>query len=112
MSDAPIACTLSPGAFKARLAAIAELNRVALRDYERNNLTLMLTYAPGAVVRVREMVRREEECCAFLDFEIVEEPDVVRVRIVAPEEARIAAESLFEEFVTGSADSSACGCCG
>lgn len=110
MTDAPIACSLSAGAFKTRIAAIAELNRDALRSQERNDLTLVLSYAPEALARVHEMVRRERACCAFLDFQIVEETSAVVVCIVAPEEARVAAESLYEEFVTGDPRVSHCGC--
>jgi hypothetical protein len=111
MSDAPIACTLSAGDFKQRLAAIAELNREALRGHQRGDLTLDLFYAPDAATRVRDMVRREEECCAFLQFDVAAGAEAVRVRITAPEEARVAAETLFEQFIVGSADAPRCGCC-
>ena len=111
MSAPPIACTLSAGAFKERMSAIGELNRDALRGHERNDLTLVLTYGPDAAGRVREMVRAEQECCAFLHFEVSESLDAVRVEITAPEEARVAAETLLEEFVTAAQQASACGCC-
>lgn len=111
MSAATIACTLSAGAYQTRIADIAALNRDALRDFERTDLTLVLTYAPEALTRVREMVRREQECCRFLHFEIIEASDAVRVWVVAPEEARVAAESLFAEFAAGGSNTPACGCC-
>lgn len=109
--NAPVACTLSAGDFEARMSAIADLNRDALRDHQRSDLTLVLTYAPEAVERVREMVRREQECCAFLDFKFDEHPHAVRLRITAPEDARIAAETLFDDFVTTAVKASGCGCC-
>ncbi len=108
--SAPVACTLSAGAFKMRMAEIADLNRDALRGQERDDLTLVLTYAPEALARVRDMVRREQECCAFLDFAITEDTDGVRLRITAPEEARIAAETLFADFAKEGA-ASGCACC-
>lgn len=110
MTDAPIACSLSAGAFKTRIAAIAELNRDALRAHERSDLTLVLTYACEARDRVHDLVRREQECCGFLAFDVSEEGGDVLVRIVAPEEARVAAESLYEEFVAGDPRVSHCGC--
>jgi hypothetical protein len=58
---------------------------------------------------VRDFVRREEECCAFLVFQIDEEGEAVRVTVRAPEDARIAAESLFEQFSAAAAPGG--GCC-
>ncbi len=107
---APVACTLSIGAFKARMADIAELNRDALRSQERDDLTLVLKYGPEAAGRVRDMVRREQECCAFLDFVVTEHADGVFLRITAPEEARIAAETLFADMAARGA-APACACC-
>lgn len=103
MTDAPIACTLRAGDFKARLASIAA-------GHDRNDLTLVLRYDRTAAVRVHEMVQRERECCAFLDFDISEDAGSVAVRVSASEQARVAAQTLFEQFLSGRADASACGC--
>jgi hypothetical protein len=73
--------------------------RDALRSYDRDNLVLNLRYAPEAASRVREMVRNEQACCAFLTFEMHEHPDEVRLTIRAPEDARESADALFESFV-------------
>jgi hypothetical protein len=108
---APIACTLAPGDFKDRLAWIASLTRDALRTYQRHDLSLILSYAPDAADRVREMVRREQECCSFLTFDLREEPHEVRLTITSPDEAREAADMLFEQFVA-SAPTPGCGCDG
>jgi hypothetical protein len=94
----PIMCTLAAGDYKDRLAWIADLNREGLRDKRRDDLRLVLTYAREAGERVREMVRREQECCSFLSFDLREDADAVRLTIVAPEEAREAATLLFEPF--------------
>jgi hypothetical protein len=96
--QAPIACTLESGDFRQRLAWIAELNRDALRAQRRDGLRLELTYAPTALDRVREMVAREQDCCAFLTFDLQEEPDTVRLVIEAPENARDALDAVFEPF--------------
>jgi hypothetical protein len=96
---APIACTLTRDDFDSRLAWIGELTRDALREHRRDDLVLQLTYAPEAAHRVREMVRREQACCAFLTFDLRAEPDAVQLTITAPEDARAAADALFEQFV-------------
>jgi hypothetical protein len=44
------------------------------------------------------MVRREQQCCAFLNFDLLVEDDVIRLVVTAPEEARDAAELVFEPF--------------
>ena len=99
-SEAPIACTLSIGDYKQRLTEIAVLARDALRSHERDGLTLRLKYAATAVDRVKEIVRREQECCAFLNFQLQEEGEEILVTISALEEARVAAETLFKQFIT------------
>ena len=76
-----------------------KLTAEALLGYERDGLVLALRYAPEAVERVRAMVASEQHCCAFLNFEVREQPDVVHVTITAPENARDAADELFEQFI-------------
>lgn len=96
----PIACTLGIGDYKERLASIAALARDALRGYERDDLVLRLRYAAAAADRVKEMVHKEQACCAFLAFDVRDEGDEILVTISAPETARVAAETMFEQFVT------------
>jgi len=94
-----IACTLTAGELRERLAWIAMVNRNGLRGYDRADLTLQLRYAPQAVQHVRELIRKEQACCAFLTFELSEQPDEVRLMIKAPEAARAMADALFEPFL-------------
>jgi len=96
----PIACTLTAGDYKERLGQIAELARDALRSHSRDGLVLTLRYDATAAARVRDMVRRERDCCAFLAFTCCGQGNEIVVTISAPEEAKIAAETLFEQFVT------------
>jgi hypothetical protein len=91
----PIACTLAPGDYLARLVWIAELACDALRSSERRDLVLELRYALEAADRVREMVRREQACCAFLRFDLQETPEEIQLMIRAPESARGALDVLF-----------------
>lgn len=107
----PIACTLPAANFRDRIAWIGELTRDALRSYERRDLVLDLRYAPEAADRVREMVRKEQECCAFLTFAIGEGPDEIRLTITAPEAARKASDALFEQFVASVPTKTTLECC-
>jgi hypothetical protein len=94
----PIACTLSDEARQDRRAWIAALVRDALRDSERDDLTLRLRFSPAAVQRVQHMVRKEQACCGFLTFEMDERPQEIWLTIRAPEAARAAADALFAQF--------------
>ena len=95
----PFACTLTAGDLRDRWAWIATLNRDALRGYDQADLTLRLRYAPQAVQQVRELMCQERACCAFLTFEMREEPNAVTLTIKAPEEARSMVDALFEAFL-------------
>ena len=112
----PIACTLGAGDFVKRLAGIAKLNAAALIGGRRRGLTLELTYRADAAEEVLRMVRGEQECCAFLTFDVRREPDAVRVSITAPEAAREAAAMMFEAFQAKASFSAEAtcgsGCCG
>jgi hypothetical protein len=99
LDQQPIACTLTVGDLRDRLAWIATLNRDALLGYDRTDLTLRLRYAPKAVQQVQELMRQERACCAFLTFEVHEQTDAVILTIKAPEEARSTVDALFEAFL-------------
>ena len=97
---APIACTLKSRSYQERLVWIARLARDGLLAISRNDLQIELTYAPSVAGRVREMFGREQECCSFLNFEMSETGQDVRLTITLPERAREVADSLFEPFVS------------
>jgi hypothetical protein len=98
-NNQPIACTLGSDELRARRTWIADLTREALLGHQRNNLVLHLRYKPQAARRVREMVRLESVCCAFLKFEIHKLPDEVSLTITASEAAREAAGAMFDQLV-------------
>src|SRR3954471_23709794 len=98
-NEPPVACTLEGGSYQDRLAWIAALTRDGLRSFSRTDLVLELRYRAEVAARVREMVRKEEECCAFLAFELAEADGDIRLNITAPEKARDAADALFKPFV-------------
>lgn len=94
----PIACTLSATDYRSRLAEIAALSREALRSVERRGLTLDLRYAPEAADRVRRLVEQERACCAFLQFELHDDADEVRLLVIAPPAAADAVPDLLAEL--------------
>ena len=113
MAAAPIACMLSGSDFKERLAEIAKLNGKWLRGLRRDGLRLQLTYDRKARPAVERMVAQEQACCPFfLAFELVEKNGALMLDIIAPEEAREAADAVFEPFVQTGAAQAGCGCCG
>jgi hypothetical protein len=98
---APIACTLTPGALRERTGWIADLNRTYLRAHRRDGGVLELAYARAALPQVRELVRREAECCAFLRFDVAEEGDLIGLRVAVPSEALEHASALLAPFLAG-----------
>jgi hypothetical protein len=97
-TEAPIACSLSGDDFRERAVWIRQLARSSLRRADRKPLSLALTYDPAALDDVRELVRREQTCCAFLDFSLSQDSNGVHLTVTAPQNAREAAEILFDHF--------------
>jgi hypothetical protein len=106
----PIACALGTQDYKQRLAWIATLTREALREHNRDDLVLRLTYAPAAEGRVGEMVAKERACCGFLAFDLDQDGDAVHLIITVPEAARESANMLLGPFLPGSPDHPTGGC--
>ena len=100
-ASTPVACTLGAGEYADRVAWITELNRSSLRSHQRDGLTLLLDYAPAAALDVRELVVREQSCCAFLTFDMHETPYAVRLSVTAPVEAAEALDVVFAPFLVG-----------
>ncbi|KPH05405.1 hypothetical protein AOG23_28285 [Rhizobium acidisoli] len=100
--DAPIACTLDANEFKARTELIRTLMSRHLRQATRTALRLNLTYAPEALAEVRELMRMEQACCAFLTFDLTENATGVFVTITAPQAAAAAVDDLFAHFAPAS----------
>ena len=93
-----IACTLGAGDFKERVAGIRDLARRSLLASRREPLRLSLTYGPGALEDVRDLVAKETECCAFLNFDLRDDGGAVSLTITAPVAASAAADELFAHF--------------
>ncbi|MBN8974743.1 MAG: hypothetical protein J0H51_22375 [Rhizobiales bacterium] len=95
--DKVIACTLQLDDFSKRAAEIRAIAERHLRKSMRSPLSLHLVYGPEAADDVREMVRKERECCAFLHFDL-SVGDEIHLLITSPKEAKEAANTLFDHF--------------
>ncbi|MFS8115959.1 hypothetical protein QD460_29925 [Rhizobium jaguaris] len=93
-----IACTLDATDFKARTAEIQNIASRYLQRVSRQPLSIELTYLPAAQAQLRDLVRKETQCCAFLTFDLRERGNAVVLVITAPEEAGDAAHMLFDHF--------------
>lgn len=96
--ERPIACTLDASDFKERAASIRDLARRSLRHSSRTPLTLTLTYESKALDEVRDLVAREQTCCAFLSFDLKNNASGVFLTITAPKSAAESADVLFDHF--------------
>ncbi|HTO28985.1 MAG TPA: hypothetical protein VL017_10375 [Devosia sp.] len=92
-----ITCTLDSTDLKARADSIRDLASRHLLSSRREPLRLHLTYSGAALPEVENLVARESECCAFLDFDI-KSSERVELTITAPESATLAADELFAHF--------------
>lgn len=108
-SSAP-ACSLESRAFAARLRWISDLNGQHLRRMRRDGATLVLAYSTGARERIEELIRRERECCAFLDFATRDVGDEVELHITVPPNAADQADVLLQPFL-GEMSAVATACC-
>ena len=68
----PVACTLTPGAGAAQLAAWQEFNDDYLLDIDRTAAQITVHYPKidDATARLTELVRTEQSCCAFATWAI------------------------------------------
>src|SRR5262245_43733075 len=97
MSDTTIACTLRAASYKERVAEIRTLFSRALKASRRDGRSLHLTLDLAARAAVEDLVRKEQLCCAFLDFRLSENDGALTLTITAPAEA---ADSLDEIFAS------------
>lgn len=101
MTDAlPIACSLSAGDLKQRLAAIAEIGEESLVDHETDDGRHLLRFRSDAETRKRleEIVAAEAECCSFLDLALGERGGELILSLAAPQEGQAVADELAAAF--------------
>jgi len=82
----PTTCTLPSADQPLRLAEFDALFTTAVRSVHRRGRTelmLTLTAAPGRVEVVRDLIRRETECCSFFECRL-EEDDPLQLHVTVP----------------------------
>jgi hypothetical protein len=87
--DLPPACTLDAAAFaerRARWEALAE-RALAGRESTPGGVRLRYRAEPGVAGELRELVRLEGECCAFLDLRLRDEGGGITLEVSGPPEA-------------------------
>ena len=97
-TEIPIACTLSPDGFTARMGLIDALavdGLIDRTDTERG-VRVRLRDTPEIEQRVRELVAAESKCCAFLEFTLGREDDAIMLDVSGPEDARPVIDLFFD----------------
>ena len=96
-TDVPIACTLPPDGFAARIGHIDALAADGLIDRTdtEHGVRVRLRDTPEIEQRARELVAAESRCCAFLDFTVGRDGDALVLDIAGPEDARPVIDRFF-----------------
>jgi hypothetical protein len=84
VKELPIACTLTPSATAERVEWLRSMGAASLLAGERRDGVLHLCFDPDAETEVRAWVRAEQECCAFLSFELDRDPSELRLAVAGP----------------------------
>jgi hypothetical protein len=85
-SPLEIACSLTPADYADRSREFRRLFATALRNSRREPIRLYLALDP-AVVReenVRDLLRREQQCCSFFSFTVSADPAEINVEASVP----------------------------
>ena len=98
-SEQPVACSLTGREQAERAAEARDLIDGALvsREVTEHGLRLRFRGTSETRAAVRDLVRREKECCPFFDFEIAEAGSDLTMTVSAPSDARPLLESLFPQ---------------
>ena len=95
MKELPIACTLSASGLAERQEWLRRLGAESLLDGRRTGDGLALQFDATAEGRVREWIRAEQECCAFLSFGLSPANDKLRVSVTGPPGAEPVLDGLL-----------------
>jgi hypothetical protein len=95
MKELPIACTLTPRAMTDRVQWLQRLGTAGLIEGERHDGRLDLRFDAAAEDEVRAWVAAEQECCAFLSFELRPSAGEVRLGVAAPAGAEPVLDGLL-----------------
>lgn len=94
--DAPIACTLEPGAIPERLADWGAILDRALARRPLEDGALRIEFGDEIdVAELAQLVAAEQHCCGFFSFAITVDPRGVGLEVRAPGDAADVVASLF-----------------
>lgn len=98
--EIPVACSLDAGELPQRLAGFAAIGRTSLVKWETVQGRAELRFSAGEDTRRRlaAIVAAEAQCCSFLDMQLHDEPEAIRLTIVAPEGAQQVLDDLVAAF--------------
>ncbi len=97
----PVACTLTgtPGAFAERMAEYRRLFRQYLAERSRTSQGIRFRFRAESGVEdwVRDLARREQECCGFFDFTVTTDAGGIRwdAAVADDEPARQALDDFY-----------------
>jgi hypothetical protein len=96
-TEAPIACTLTPGQSADRTRDLAALAARALRTREQTAAgeRLVFTDTPEIECELRAVIAAEASCCAFLRMDLERTGDCLVLDIAGPQDARPIIAELF-----------------
>jgi hypothetical protein len=88
-SPLEIACSLTPADYAQRLREFRQLLSTSLRESrrDRTRLHLVLDAASATQDQVRDLLRREQECCPFFSFKVEAAAEGVHVEAAVPDGA-------------------------
>ncbi len=95
----PPACTLPSAEQPTRVAEFDSLFRAGLRTIDRpspDRLALVFQPLPGLAETVRDLTRRESECCSFFTFTVVEHQDRLMLEVEVPTDHADILDAIFE----------------
>jgi hypothetical protein len=93
----PIACTLTAGRYRDRIAELSALADRALRSREQTERGERLTFEAGDEIErdLHAAVAAEASCCPFLTMTLQRTGDALVLDIAGPQDARPIIAELF-----------------
>jgi hypothetical protein len=91
-----VACSLTAQDQSARLDAWRSLlESASTRADLADGMSYVFRPASAFAQRVRDLAAAEQECCAFLDFEVVEQDDELRLNVTSQSTGQAALRFIF-----------------
>ena len=101
VKELPIACTLTPAGTADRVEWLRRLGAASLLEGRREDGAIELRFERAAEAEVRKWVQAEQECCAFLSFELESRPRDVRLAVGGPPGSEPVLDGLLAALTGG-----------